>query len=203
MANANAANRPPMALPISNIAQPTSVVNSMGMMRSRPGNGRRPKNSAYTMTAARIHSSVSRKSSTPANRTWPPDSGLTKTICHRLTGSAFGEAPALFVQSDPDDRTDDHEAGKRRKQDVVPAQREQADGGDDGNQKHQQPVTDAGCRIDGEVAPAGREPVKSGCGSDVSLPGPRARQRWNNGRYRRHHRSPCCLIAACMTIVPR
>ena len=85
MANANAANRPPTALPISNIAQPTSVVNSMGMMRSRPGKGRRPKNSAYTMTAARIHNSVSRKSSTPANRTWPPDSGLTKTICHRLT----------------------------------------------------------------------------------------------------------------------
>ena len=46
MANANAANRPPTALPTTSIAQPTSVVNSMGMMRSRPGNGRRPKNSA-------------------------------------------------------------------------------------------------------------------------------------------------------------
>ena len=46
IANANAANRPPTAPPTTSIAQPTSVVNSIGTIWSRPGNGRRPKNSA-------------------------------------------------------------------------------------------------------------------------------------------------------------
>ena len=46
IANANAANSPPIALPTTSIAQPIAVVNSMGTMWSRPGNGRRPKNSA-------------------------------------------------------------------------------------------------------------------------------------------------------------
>src|SRR5882757_7553287 len=155
------------------------------------------------MTAARIHNSVNRKSSTPANRTWPPDSGLTKTICHRLTGLPSAMRRLFFVQSDSDHRPDDHETGKRGKQDVVEAEREHADDGDDGDQKHQEPVTDAGSRIDCEVAPAGREPIQSGCGSDVSLPGLLSRQRWNNSRYRRHHWSPCYLIAVCMTTLPR
>ena len=46
MANANAANKPPTAPPTTSMAQPISVVNNMGTMWSRPGNGRRPKNSA-------------------------------------------------------------------------------------------------------------------------------------------------------------
>jgi hypothetical protein len=117
-------------------------------------------------------------------------------------GSAFLDTPALFVKSDSNDRPGYHEARKRWKQDVVEAQGKQADDGDDRHQKYEHPVTDAGRRLVLEIAPAGREPAQRGGGSDVSLPGVLSRQRRNNGRYRRHHRSPCTIIAARTMIVP-
>ena len=48
-------------------------------------------------------------------------------MLRQLDRLAGRDPAALFVKTDGEDRTHDHEAGKGGKQDVVPAEREKAD----------------------------------------------------------------------------
>jgi hypothetical protein len=111
------------------------------------------------MTAARIHSSIKRHRIAPANST-----------CHagKRRRPPGGEVAALLVEADGDQRPDHHEAGQRREQDIVEAEREQRSHHRDRQHEDREAVGEAGQGRREEIAPAGGEPAEGGRGRQAA-----------------------------------
>ena len=114
MANAKAANRPPTALPTSSIAQPISVVNSIG--HDVVEAGKRPQAEKQRIQDDRRAHPQQRqqKKQHAGEQNLAARFRLDEDHVPQADGLAFLDAPALFVKPDSDDRPDHHEAGKRR-----------------------------------------------------------------------------------------
>ena len=138
MAKEKAANRAPTAVPTISSAQPVGVVNSIAAMCMQAGKRQQAEEQGvdddggpHPEQHEQAQQNAGKQDLSSRSRSDDDHAGEAERLAGR-------DPPALLVKADGEDRSDDHKAGKSGKEDVVPAESEQAGddhGGHDENAK--------------------------------------------------------------------
>ena len=92
----------------------------------------------------------------------------TKIMRRKRQRLAGLDGAALLVEPDREQRADHHEAGQRREQDVVEAEREQPPDDGERDREHRKAVGEARAGLDEQIAPAGRSQPKAAAARQVA-----------------------------------